>query len=827
MTTSPTYRARRGPRLGPVLGVGVALALVVAGALLVLPPEDDDAVSAAVPALENDELVLADLEPNGLPIGATLVSTVTARGGDTVVVEDPSSTVNVSYLDRRGAPETGEGVVLVEVGGPGVTSATTEATFDRPLPVALHAEYSLDGEVVPPRDVLGAEGSLTIRYTVTNTTAELTTVRYQDANGVTQTSDVPVFVPFAGSLDVLLPDGLDLVDAGSAARITDPRGRTLLRYSVLLAPPMGSFQSEYVLRAQARNGATPQGVLEVVPLTSATDPATGFGADVLTGGVEGNSQLAEGLGELGEQTEALASGASSLADGTDALASGATVLADQVGGLLLDGSRALAAGADELAGGAQALQSGLAEAGSGADEVAQGLADLTAGLQELSDGLALLAGPDGLPRAVDSAALLVDGASEIADGVGSQDDPPWPPPGLIPEWPVPSPPELDIESLTRQIDVALARVDSIDDLESLPDGVAPEALARLIEPYLVEPSGLPDDVPPPTLLQSVQLLEQGTTLIAKLAVALARSVEAQTLDLLEAGTAAARSSAGAAALYLEVCGAAPTLSAEQCERLDAVAADAEAAATATLRAGKAAVTQAVLGAAIVAGTSGAQAALGYLDDAVITLSTALRSGDVTAPGLTEGLELLERGLAESAAAARLLEQGAAAAVGGGRGLTRGAQSLSDGLTDATSGSELLAAGTDALARGTADSVAGVSELAAGTRGLADGAQLSAAGTAQVADGVRALQQEGIDEIASAVAEAVDEPALAAAWVAATDARAADALPYGAPDGAVGRAGYLLTMAGTSRGGTPTWQWVLLAIAVAGAFGALAYRRIAG
>ncbi len=132
-----------------------------------------------------------------------------------------------------------------------------------------------------------------------------------------------------------------------------------------------------------------------------------------------------------------------------------------------------------------------------------------------------------------------------------------------------------------------------------------------------------------------------------------------------------------------------------------------------------------------------------------------------------------------------------------------------------------------MARGTADNVAGVSELAAGTQGLADGAQQSAAGTAQVADGVRALQQEGIDEIASAVAEAVEEPALAAAWLAATDARAADALPYGAPDGAVGRAAYRLTMAGTSPGGTPAWQWVVLAVAGAGAFGALAYRRIAG
>ena len=44
------------------------------------------------------------------------------------------------------------------------------------------------------------------------------------------------------------------------------------------------------------------------------------------------------------------------------------------------------------------------------------------------------------------------------------------------------------------------------------------------------------------------------------------------VDLVDAGASAVRASAGAGALYVEVCGAAPVLSPEQCERLDAVAA---------------------------------------------------------------------------------------------------------------------------------------------------------------------------------------------------------------------------------------------------------------
>lgn len=827
MSDSPPNRPGRGGRLLPLVGVVVAVALVLAGAVLVLPGQPDDGATQDGPPLENDELVVADLEPNGLPIQADLVSTVTARGGEPRVVEDPASTVNVSYLDRRGAPEIGDGVVLVEVGGPGTTTAVTEATFDRPLPVALHAEYSLDGVVVPPQDVLGVQGDLTIRYTVTNTTAQRTSVRYEDGEGVTRTREVPVFVPFAGTLDVLLPAGVDLVDAPSAARATDSRGRTVLRYSLLLAPPLGSFQSEFVLHARARDGATPQAVLEVVPSTSSTDPATGFGADALAGTVEGNAELADGLAELSEQTGLLADGASALADGTDALASGATVLDDQVGGLLLDGSRQLRAGAAEVARGVRALESGVAEAGIGADGVAAGLADLTSGLQDLSAGLALLAGPDGLPTAVDSTALLVDAADEIADGVGSSDDDPWPPPGVLPPPFGQTAGELDIDALLAEIDAAVGSIDSIDDLESRPDDLTPNAVTRLIQQNLPDLGALPDDVPPPTLVQSVRLLEQATSVVSTLAVALVGSVETQKAALLQAGTSAATASAGAAALSAEVCGPVPTLTQDQCERLDAVTTDAQIAATATLQAAKAAITQGLLAAGIAAGTSGVQAALGSLEDAVITLSAALRSGDIAAPGLAEGLLLLESGLAESAEAARLLEDGAAAAADGSGDLASGADALAAGLGDAASGADLLAEGTDALAEGTAANLAGVSALADGTDDVAEGARQSASGSSQLAEGVSTLRQEGIDEVATAVAAAVEEPALAAAWLAATDARASDALPYGAPDGAVGHAAYRLTMATTRQGGTPTWQWWLLGMAGVAAMGAVAYRRIAG
>ncbi len=790
-------------RVLPVLGVVLALALVLLGVRLTVPPSTSVGAPNDGPALENTELVLADLEPSGLPTTAQLVSTVTARTGERRVVEDPASTVNVGYLDRRGTPDVGSGVVLVEVGGPDTTTAVTEATFDKPLPVALHAEYTLDGRVVAPHDVLGATGALTVRYTVTNITAEQTTVRYDDADGVTRSRQVPVFVPFAGTLDVLVPSGLELVDAGTAAVTTDASGRVLLRSSLLLAPPLGAFQQDVVVELRAVDGATPQAVLEVVPATSVTDAATGFSADALAGAVEGNTELAAGLGELGEQTGLLAEGAAAVADGSDTLAEGAAALAEQVSGTLLTGSQALAQGAGAVASGVDEVEAGLGAAGAGAGDVASGLSALTRGLAELSAGLDLLAGPDGLPRAADSAAALSEGASLIADGVGSADDPPWPPRDLLPEppdWP---------------------------DLGSLPPDLTLDELAEIIRGSLPDLTTLPDAVPPPTLVQSVRLLERATSVLVEVSGALVASVKQQQEALLQAQAASTAAATQSELLAREVCGPTATLTAEQCAALADVSVQSRAASAAVTTATKSAAAQAVLAGGLGLGVTGLGAALALLEQSVLDLSVALSSGDRSAPGLVEGLALLQHGLDTSAAAAQGLATGAEAATDGAAGLAGGADALAGGLDDAAAGAAALADGAGQLADGTSANVDGVTALAEGTSALADGASQAATGTGEVAAGVEALQSEGIDEVAAAVAAAVDEPALASAWLAATDARAADALPYGPPEGAVGHAAYRLTMASTEPGGTPPWQWWLLGVGGVVVVGLGVQRRLTG
>jgi putative membrane protein len=780
------------------VGVLLALAVVALGASVVIAPVPAPAAPQQGPALENDELVLATLDPSGLPEDAVLVSTVTARGGERREVTDPASTTNVDYLDRRGRPSTTDGAVIVEVGGSGVTSAVTQATFDRPLPVALHAEYAMDGIVVSPEQVLGRSGELTVRYTVTNTTAQQTTLRYEDASGAQATRDLPVFVPFAGTLTVLLPRGSDLLDAGTGIQSTDAQGRTVLTYRLLLAPPMGAFQQEALVRLATDAAETPGVVLAVEPTPSADDPPAAFGAQSLAGSVAASTELASAVGALGDQTGSAVAGAEQLAAGTDALASGADLLAGSIGGPLQSGSEALDAGAGRLAEGAQALATGLSAAAPGADSLAGGAAELATGLGTLAAGLDRLAAPDGLPAAVGASDQLAAGATQVADALGSAADGPWPPPGSLPQMP-------DLSGLTLDDLLALTP----EDLQTLRDDLADLGF-----------DSLPADVPPPTVVQSLRLLQTATDALTRLAALLVLADGERSALLADAAAAASSAAHGAEALAAQVCGPAPTLTPQQCEQLDSVAADAAAAHTAVVKAQ-------VVSVVLLAGVAGVDAALALVEQAVAEVSAGVRSGSTAEPGLVEGLGLLSAGLAQSVSGVQALQAGASAAASGAGVLAGGASSLSSGLDEAAAGATALSSGATALSEGTAAQAAGVATLASGASALAAGAADAASGSALLASGLQQLQAEGIEALRAGVVAGSADPALAAAWVQATDERAADALPYGPPEGAVGRAAYRLSMDATSTGGTPAWQWWLLG---AGALGAAAYaarRRLTG
>lgn len=105
----------------------------------------------------------------------------------------------------------------------------------------------------------------------------------------------------------------------------------------------------------------------------------------------------------------------------------------------------------------------------------------------------------------------------------------------------------------------------------------------------------------------------------------------------------------------------------------------------------------------------------------------------------------------------------------------------------------MATSSDALSAGAAAQAAGTVELAAGLSTLTGGVDDAASGSDTLATSASRLQREGTQQVRREVVASSREPARARSYLSATDARAAAALPYGAPEGAVGHAGYVMTL----------------------------------
>ena len=197
-----------------VAAAAAATVVLVAGSAL-LPAA---AAEAPEPTLVNDELVVSELDLSGLPLRSTLVNRLVAVDRPVETYADPTSTINLRYLDAPGSPPVSNGAAMLTVGGPGVTSVTTTATFDRPLPVALNASYARGGAAIDPAGIEGSEGELAVTYTVTNTAVTTETVEYRDSAGEVFTRRDPVFVPFAGTMLVTVPADVEVLRPRCGAR---------------------------------------------------------------------------------------------------------------------------------------------------------------------------------------------------------------------------------------------------------------------------------------------------------------------------------------------------------------------------------------------------------------------------------------------------------------------------------------------------------------------------------------------------------------------------------------------------------------------------------
>ncbi|MEZ5114890.1 MAG: hypothetical protein R2737_01370 [Candidatus Nanopelagicales bacterium] len=769
-----------GRRAGAALA---ALALVAAGPVA-LAPAASGAVGgpAAVdsgsdePPLVAEQLVLSDLDSAGLPTRSVIVTRVVARDVPPRQLTIPMSSVDLEYVDRRGAPPLSGDSMVVDVGGPGQTSVTTQAAFDLPQPVALHAEYSQAGTVLDPATVPGRSGDLSIGYTVTNTVVEDRTLNYRDAAGERYETTSPVFAPFTGTLTVTLPPGAELVDAPDAVVGTTSDGSTWVRWSLVLAPPMGDYEQDRRLVLRGDDLQVPGVRLEAVPTTTDQDPAADFAGGLLKSSVEGSADLAEGLTTLDDSTVELATAAADLARGLDSLAEGADQLSAEVDDALVPGARQVAEGASELAAGQQEVAGAASSAQSGASDLATGADELANGLGDVSDGLQELVSAEGLPALAAGADQLATAVAAIAATVGSADDP---------RIELSSAGDATLVQVVRAVAAGTAQLQGVT--AGISDGLR-EALTTLAQ------------------------VTEDATAAAK-----------------AAGTAAAL----AQALIPQVCAPpAPVLPAPQCRQLAAIAeqsAAAQESATAAATGsgeGRAQVgRQAAAAAGVATALTDLVRALDGVAAGLVQVSGALRSGNPDDPGVYEGQVTLARSLQEVVQATLSLSAGAAQAEGGADDLAAGAADLSTGLGDLADGADALADGGRELASGAAAQAEGTAAVASGLNELDSGTTSAASGGTDLADGAWTLREDGTREVLGQVVDSSSDPALARAYLRAANRRAADAMPYGVPDDVVGRVAYVSVISPTSPPDRAAAATAALALVVLVSLGILAGRRL--
>ena len=728
-----------------------------------------------------EEIALAQLDATGLPIDAHVVSRISSHGGPERTVLNPFTTTNVEYLNQRGQPTVRSTGIDVSVGGSEPNTTLVRGLMDKSLPIAIHAEYKLNGEIVDPTAVMGQSGELEINYTVTNIDVKTKKIKYQDASGKQFSEETPVFAPMVGNLVAKLPAQWEPTDVSTGLTSTDRTGDTLVTWNLLVYPPMGSFTQELTMKANIDEGQIPGIVLTMVPATTTQDPATGFSKDLLTTTVEGNEQLEEGVDQLNTQTLALATGAAELTSGIVELSDGASAGSQLVSDELLPGSEQVAQGSAGVALGQEVLTEAIDVAALGASGVSQGATELEDGLDDLARLLKLFA-DDGLPLIRDGAEDIETATNQLADAVGNTSDKPLPVP--------PTPQDLQTATLYQVVDAATRGTELL--AADLADLAA--ALAPLVTDVQTAGSGASS---------AANDAQASATTLTNLYATLcnppvAGVTPADCADLLQAQADAAAAATTSNAVAADLGTTAADLQVEQAKA---------AAATVTAK-----------------GLSGI---LVLARDGVAEVSDALRSGSSKPgqEGIVEALAALITGLDTAITAAQELAAGAEAASKGSVVLADGATALSAGLVTMEDGAVELANISKLVAEGAVLAAFGTAEVAAALELLSAGLAGAATGSAELAQGAGLLQSEGTETLLQTIIKSSAEPAQAVAYLTATNKRAATALPYGPPEGAIGSAAYIMTMEAVVPENTNTWLIVALLIVLISALGGAVVKRL--
>ena len=307
---------------------GTAGVLLVAGAAgpgaAAVTTEDSGDVQATV-----RKTVRQAATATGEVTNSTMYTQISAVGNGTKTVTVPVGSTSNRNLNAFGAfPMEGESMVVdLTVADGGGTEERTVTDADI-APMEVSVKVMLDGVEIAPEDVVGANGVLDVEYTVRNTTATTGPVTFTDVEGKEITEDVETADPFAGSLDVTLPQGFNEVTAPGATVAGNGQNETLLGYTFLLFPPLGSTEVKVGYQSRISNGQMPAAEFSFLPIVPFDNSTIAGTTEAYKGGAKTGAAIFGAGDQIGENLLKLQDGAGKLVAGLGQLAAGAAALSD-------------------------------------------------------------------------------------------------------------------------------------------------------------------------------------------------------------------------------------------------------------------------------------------------------------------------------------------------------------------------------------------------------------------------------------------------------------------------------------------------------------------
>lgn len=758
-------------RRAGVAALGLPLVLLAAPALALSPSGAlaGDSSTGDV-TVTNTETVQARLDATGRLQVARLYEQLAFTGHGTTTVVNPTSTQGLRNLDGFGGFRTGDGTMSATVTVDGEERLRTVSDFTGDLPVSVEVQYLLDGEPVEPGAIVGADGTLEVRYTVRNLTTRQDEVTYDDGTGTLATTTAETVVPLVGQLTTTLPSTFTAVSSDQANLAGDGRGGTRLSFTMTLFPPIGSSTAEFGYTATIRNGKVPAANVSVLPVSPLTSPSFAGGAASYQGGAESGQALTAGATTIDGNLLALRDGAATLLDGLLQLQDGAAQLSAGLQGEAAPGARTLAAGLDTASTGANSLAAGAATANGGAQQVASGAAALDDGLTQAGQKVpALLSGLTQVQGGLEKVDQGLAGMSATVGGLDKD-------PGVK---------ALHDGVAQLQAGVTKARLGAqsmsttLTQLAGVIDGLGATSptitLAGAGDPRLPAVAGLKQFVA--GLASAETDPDRKSQLQALVAL---YSVDTGIVDL----GPGLRTLAGVLSR-----GVVPGLESLQCglSRADAVA-----------------------GGLTCAPTPGVADGLGALDDGLTTLVKTLSGGIVAGIGtaadtstatLRGGVNSLQDGTAQIIAGAQGLVSGLGQLSAGADRLATGSSQLASGTSQLAGGSTQLAAGTSRLSAGADELAAGIGDAADGAGQLSDGLTQAAEGAPALVDGATQLSEQGTSLLAETGAETAADYGVKYAVIEAGAQRTAEeSMAYGGPEGAASVTAYSLDLAAVDGSG---------------------------